>query len=125
MKKIISVLFILVLAQVYAQVATFADEIVDSKGVTTPCKIETVVGGLIEYTKEGNLYSFQREKDSLVFNDYVDVRVKIDVQNKEIPATRYSGQIIAKDCEGVIIRNESGDMHIPWYRVKFVGVYKP
>lgn len=125
MKKIISVLFILVLAQASARVAAFADEIIDSKGTITPCKIETVAGGLIEYKKEGNLYSFQREKNSLVFNDYVDVRVKVDLKNKEIPFTRYSGEIISKDFDGLILRNENGDTHIPWYRVKFVGVYKP
>jgi len=125
MKKILSVLFMLVLAQASVQVATFADEIVDSKGTITPCKIETVAGGLIEYKKDGNLYSFQREKNSLVFNDYVDARVKVDVQKKEIPITRYSGEIISRDFDGVIIRNENGDTHIPWYRVKFIGVYKP
>jgi len=118
MKKIIAVLFILALAQT----SVFADEIVDAKGVIIPCKIETVSGGLIQYKKDGNLYSFQREKDSLVFNDYVDVSLKL---LKKDSVTRYSGQVIARDFDGVIIRNENGDMTIPWYRVKFIGVYKP
>ena len=123
MKKIISACFLFIL--VLAQTPALADEIVDSKGVTIPCKIETVSAGLIEYTQNGNLYSFQRTDDLLIFNDYVDVRVKIDLQKKEIPIMRYSGQIIAKDCDGVIIRSENCDMHIPWWRVKFIGVYKP
>lgn len=120
MKKIISVfaLFIFVLAQS----PVFADEIIDSQGNISSCKIETVVGGLVEYKKGGNLYSFQREKDQPVFNDYIDVRTKFVKRNS---AVRYSGKIIIKDAYGVRLRNENGDISIPWYRVKFVGVYKP
>jgi len=121
MKKIISACFLFML--VLAQSQVFADEIIDAKGALIPCKIETVSAGLIEYSKEGTLYSFQRIENSSVFNDYVDVRVKLF--NKDAPVTRYSGQIISKDSDGVIIRNENGDMHIPWYRVVFIGVYRP
>ena len=120
MKKIISVfaLFIFVLAKS----PVLADEIVDASGAVIPCKVETVADGLIEYTSEGNLYCFHREKSSQIFNDYVDVRVNL---RKKEAITRYSGQLISKDSNGAIIRNDSGDMHIPWYRVKFVGIYKP
>lgn len=121
MKKIISVCFMLTLVQAFAA-PIFADEILDSKGNIIPCKIETVEGGYIEYKKGGSLYSFQREKDSLVFNDYIDVRDKI-LKNQVI--TRYSGKIIAKDVYGAILQNDSGNITIPWYRVKFIGVYKP
>lgn len=121
MKKIILVCF-LFLAQILFNSPAFADEIIDANGTITPCKVETVAGGLVEYRKAGNLYSFQRQKDEPVFNDYVDVRDKLF---KKECIIRYSGKIIVKDSEGLKIRNESGDMAIPWYRVKFVGVYKP
>lgn len=120
MKKIISACFLFIL--VLAQTPVFADEIIDSKGVIIPCKLETVAEGLIQYSKDGNLYSFHRLDNSSVFNDYVDV--KVDLRKKE-SVTRTSGRLLAKDFDGVIIRNENGDMHIPWYRVKFIGVYKP
>lgn len=100
----------------------FADEILDSKGNIIPCKIETVEDGFVEYKKGGSLYSFVREKDSLVFNDYIDVRVKIF---KNSMVTRFSGKIVAKDAYGAIFKTEDGNMNIPWYRVKFVGVYRP
>lgn len=100
----------------------FADEIIDAQGNVIPCKIETVAGGLIEYKKDGNLYSFARTSSQAVFNDYVDVQIKFF---KDPVIQRYSGKIIAKDSYGVRIRNNGQDMDIPWYRVKFVGIYKP
>ncbi|MDD3435804.1 MAG: hypothetical protein PHC64_01480 [Candidatus Gastranaerophilales bacterium] len=104
-----------------AQSLVVADEIIDSKGNITPCKVVTVMNGLIEYKKDGSLYNFEREKDSLIYNDYVDVRDKF-FKNAKI--TRYTGKIVVKDVENVILRNENGDVNIPWYRVKFIGIYK-
>lgn len=118
MKKIIFTCFLFLIAQGFV----FADEIIDGRGNIIPCKIETVSGGLIQYHKDGGLFSFQREKDSLIFNDYVDVRAKI-FKRDEIK--RISGQVITKDFDGLRIRNEDGDIVIPNYRVKFIGVYKP
>lgn len=118
MKKI----FIVCFAFLITQGLSFADEIIDASGNISPCRIETVSGGLIEYKKDGNLYSFQREKDSLIFNDYVDVRTKF-LKGKTIQ--RITGKIIAKDFDGLKIRNENGDMYVPLYRVKFIGIYKP
>lgn len=118
MKKIILAVCFLLMAQSFV----FADEIIDSKGNIIPCKIVTVVDGLIEYKKDGNMHSFQREKDSLIFNDYVDVRLKL---TKRDDIKRISGKVIVKDSDVVIIKTENGNMSIPWYKVKFVGVYKP
>lgn len=119
MKKILTACFLFLMVQSFA----FADEIIDSKGNITPCKIITVSDGLIEYKKDGNLYSFTRSQDSLIFNDYVDVRTELFRRNPVI--TRYSGKVIIKDLENVRLRNENGDMDIPFYRVKFVGIYRP
>lgn len=126
MKKIILMVCFLLMVQLVAHIFTqssvFADEILDSKGNIIPCKIETVEEGFIEYHKDGNLYTFTRTENSPVFNDYIDVRLKL---LKKDSITRYSGKIIAKDMWSTILRNENGDIDIPWYRVKFVGVYKP
>lgn len=120
MKKIfLAICFLFLMAQSFV----FADEIVDSKGNVTPCKIVTVSDGFVEYNKDGNLYSFVRSKDLLIFNDYVDVRIELLKKNPII--TRYSGKVIVKDLESVRLRNENGDMDIPFYRVKSVGIYKP
>lgn len=118
MKKIILAVCFLFMAQSFV----FADEIIDDKGNVIPCKIVTVADGLIEYKKDGNLYSFARAEDSLIFNDYVDVKTKLF---KDEVITRYSGKVIVKDVESVRLRNENGDMDIPFYRVKSVGIYKP
>lgn len=118
MKKIILVCFLVLMAQNFV----FADEVIDAKGKVIPCRIVTVVDDLVEYKKDGNLYSFTRPKESLVFNDYVDVRVKL---YKKHSIERYFGKVIIKDLENVRLRTENGDMNIPWYRVKFVGVFKP
>lgn len=104
------------------QSIVLADEIIDSKGQIIPCKIETVMDGFIEYKKDGSINYFAREKYQPIFNDYVDVRTKL---NKKDSIQRYSGKIIVKDFGGVRIRNEHGDINIPWYRVKFIGIYKP
>ena len=121
-KKIFTVSFLFILAVSLAQNFVFADEILDSDGNIIPCKIETVMGGLIQYKKNGTLYSFQREKDQPIFNDYVDVRVNLFKNEFD---TRYTGKIIAKDSDILRIRNANIDMEIPWYKVKFIGVYKP
>lgn len=118
MKKIILAACFLFIAQSFV----FADEIIDDKGNVTPCKIVTVADGFIEYKKDGNLYSFTRAEDSLIFNDYVDVKTKLF---KDEVVTRYSGKVIVKDVETVRLRNENSDMDIPFYRVKSVGIYKP
>lgn len=126
MKKIIFAICFLFIgllgAQIFAQSAAFADEIIDAQGNIIPCKIETVEDGFIEYYKDGNLHTFTREENSPVFNDYVDVRVKLLKKDSVI---RHSGKILVKDMWSVIMQNENGQMDIPWYRVKFVGVYKP
>lgn len=118
MKKIILVCFLFLMAQSLV----VADEIIDAKGNIVPCKVETIMDGLIEYKKNGVLHSFARENDQAIYNDYVDVRV---ISSKKISSQRFFGKIIHKDIAGVKIRNEDGDMMIPWFRVKFVGVYKP
>jgi len=105
-----------------AQSLVFADEIIDAKGKVIPCKIVTVVDDFVEYEKDGNLYSFSRPDESLVFNDYVDVKVKL---YKKHSTERYFGKVLIKDWENVRLRTENGDMDIPFYRVKFVGVFKP
>lgn len=121
MKKIILTICFLLMAQFFAQ-AVFADEIIDGKGNVTPCKIITVCEGLIEYQKDGCLYSIQRVSNQPVFNDYVDVRTKLG--NKEA-ITRYSGRIVTVDFGGLKIRTQSEDMQIPWYRIKFIGIFNP
>ncbi len=118
MKKIILAVCCLFMLQSLV----FADEIIDAKGTIIPCRIETVCDGFVEYKKDGNLYTFTREEASPVFNDYVDIRLKL---LKKEPTARYSGKIIIKDMWGVIIRNENGNIDIPWYKIQFVGVYKP
>lgn len=118
MKKIILMFCFLFMFQSFV----LADEIIESNGNVIPCKIITVADGLVEYKKDGNLYSFTREVNSPVFNDYIDVRT--DLFKKEA-ILRYSGKIIIKDLENVRLRNDNGDMDIPFYRVKFIGVYKP
>jgi hypothetical protein len=118
MKKIILICFLFLMAQSLV----FADEIIDAKGVVIPCKIITVADDFVEYKKDGNLYSFSRPDESLVFNDYIDVRDNLFKRNS---IKRYFGKVIIKDLENVRLRTENGDMEIPWYRVKFVGVFKP
>lgn len=121
MKKIILILGIIGLFVVNN--SAFSDEIIDSKGNITPCKIVTVGEGLIEYQKDGCLNTFCRDMNQPVFNDYVDVRTTLISRHEVI--TRYCGTIIMKDFSGVKINTQSGVMTIPWYRVKFVGIYKP
>lgn len=118
MKKIILTIFVLMITQS----VIFADEIIDSKGTITPCRIVTVSAGLIEYSQDGNRYFFEREKDSLIFNDYVDVREHL---LKRHSVVRYNGKVIIKDLENVVLKNDKGNIDIPWYRVKHIGIYKP
>ena len=100
----------------------FADEIVDAQGNVTTCTITSIDNGLIEYNKDGMARTFTREVSSPVFNDYVDVQTNI---YKKTSIVRYTGQIILKDFEEVIIQTNEGNMRIPWYKVKLIGVYKP
>lgn len=118
MKKFLAVCFLVLMTQSFV----LADEIIDAKGNIIPCKVETVMDGLVEYRKEGALFSFARNKEQAIYNDYVDMRVNL---LKKTGDKRVFGKILYKDSTGVRIRNEDGDMSIPWYRVKFVGVYKP
>lgn len=122
MKKIIFGFCFLFMVQMTLPSAVFADEIVDSSGTLTPCKVETVMDGLIEYKKNGVLNYFERSENQPVFNDYVDVRTKWFKRNT---IERLSGKILLKDAWNLRIRNANGDVDIPFYRVKFIGVYKP
>lgn len=122
MKKIILVCLMVLAVQVFVKSFVSADEVLESTGNIIPCKIETVYGGLIEYHKNGSLYLFSRTNDSLIYNDYVDVRTKLF---KKDAITRFTGQIITKDMWGIILKGDNGNMDIPWFRVKFVGIYKP
>jgi len=118
MKKILLTVFLFIIAQSFV----LADEIINSKGDILPCKIVTVSADFIEYEKNGCLYSFARSFDQPVFNDYVDVRVKF---GKQQVVQRISGKIYFKDFGGVKIKTQNEDLQIPWYRVKFVGIYNP
>lgn len=118
MKRLALILGVLLMTQCL----TLADEIIDSKGNIIQCKIVTISDGFIEYEKDGCLNSFCRNLESVVFNDYVDVRTNLS-KKKEI--TRYTGKILVKDFSGVRIRTENGEMQIPWFKVKFVGIYNP
>ena len=119
MKKIvIAVCFLFLMVQPLA----FADEIIDSQGNIIPCKVETVGEDYVEYHKDGNLYAFFRTYDTPVFNDYVDVRTKLF---KKEEFERISGKVLVRDLWGVTMLTEQGRMEIPFYRVKFIGIYKP
>ena len=118
MKKLALLFGLSLMTQSFA----IADEIINSKGEIIPCKIETVYEGFIEYIKDGCLYSFTRNLNQPIFNDYVDVKTKMF---KDEIITRYSGTIILKDFVGVRIKTQNEDMTIPWYRVKFIGLYNP
>lgn len=118
MKKLLLILSFLLITNS----AVFADEIIDAKGTITPCHIETVMGGLVEYKKDGNLYSFARAQSSPVFNDYVDVKTNL---LKRDSISRFFGKVIIKDMWGLTLNNENGNIKVPFYKVKFVGIYKP
>lgn len=118
MKKIIFICFLFLMAQNFV----FADEILESNGNIINCKVETVMGGLIEYKKDGNIYYFERSKDQPIFNDYADAEVKLF---KKETLTRYTGKIMYKDAYGVRLINNETEVDIPWYRLRAVGVYKP
>lgn len=122
MKKIILALYFSFMVYTSLNSLVFADEIINAKGTIVPCKIETVEGGYIEYRKNGTLYNFAREEESPIFNDYVDIRTKLFKKNS---TERISGKIVVKDMWSTIIRNDSGQIDIPFFRVKFIGVYKP
>lgn len=119
MKKIIFA-FLCVVSMLYMPV--FADEFIDSQGNITPCRFETIEEGFIKYYKDGVLHTLVQTNDSPIFNDYVDVRVNL-TKPKQI--SRITGKIKAKDMWSVIINNESGNVDIPFYKIKSIGVYKP
>ena len=123
MKKILLTAFVLFLAQFMAQTSVFADEIIDSKGDITPCKIVTVSDGLIEYQKDGGRISFNRIIKDPVFSDYVDVVTSI--KYKKIDVERITGYVSVKNLGGVIIKKDGECIEIPWFRVLNVGIYKP
>lgn len=118
MKKIICICLVFLASQCLC----IADEIIDASGNIIPCKIETVAGGLIEYKKDGNLKSFQRENSSNIFNDYVDIIIN---PFKKDSTQRISGTIITRDFDGIKIKNQDGLTYIPLHKVKFIGIYKP
>lgn len=118
MKKIIVLVCFLFLT---ANSLAFADEVIDSKGVIIPCKIETVGEDFIEYSKDGRLYSFVRKSQAPVFNDYIEVKnhlLKEDTQ-------RLFGKVLIRDLWGVKINTNDGLVDIPFYRIKLIGIYKP
>ena len=118
MKKFLLICLIVLASQGLA----FADEIINESGTTIQCKIITVGDGLFEYKKDGFIYSFHRASSENLFPDYVDARTKLFSKNS---IKRYTGKIIVKDAQGVRIRTSDGDIQIPWYKVHFIGVFKP
>lgn len=100
----------------------FADEIIDALGKVTTCNITGIENGFIEYQKDGMTRTFTREQNSAIFNDYVDVQTNL-LDKKAV--VRYTGQILVKDMQEIIIQTNEGKMRIPWYKVRLVGVYKP
>ena len=122
MKKILLTVCVLLMAQFFAQSSVFADEIIDGKGNITPCSFVMVADGLIEYQKDGCLFSFQRVNKDPVFGDYVDVKKNFF---KDVVTERISGLVYCKNLGGVVITANGENMNIPWYRVKNIGMYKP
>lgn len=122
MKKILVFCGLFLLVQLLTNIPVFADEVIDANGNIIKCTVETVEADFVEYKKDGNLYNFTREHSSPIFNDYIDVRVKL-YQKKSID--RITGKIVLKDMWGSVIQTEKGQIDIPFYRIKHVGVYKP
>lgn len=122
MKKILVFCGLFLLVQLFTNVKAFADEIIDAKGVVTPCRIETIDADFVEYKKDGNLVSFTREQSSPIFNDYIDVRNQLYKKNS---INRITGKIVVRDMWGIIMETENGQMDIPFYRIKHIGIYKP
>lgn len=119
MKKIIILVCFLFLM---ANSLAFADEVIDSKGVIIPCKIETVGEDFVEYSKDGSLYSFIRTAKTPVFNDYVEVKTHLLKSND---TQRLTGKVSIRDMWGVKINTNDGLIDVPFYRVKMLGIYKP
>lgn len=122
MKKILVFCGLFLLVQLCTNIKAFADEVIDAKGVVIPCRIETIEADFVEYRKDGNLYTFTREQNSPIFNDYIDVRNQL---YKRHSINRVSGKITIKDMWGATMQTENGQVDIPFYRIKHVGVYKP
>ena len=118
MKKIVLMLAVLLATSTMV----FADEIIDSKGTITPCKITSVNDVYVEYQKDGTTHYLQRYKTQPIFNDYVDVFTGVKKGNRVV---RYTGKILSKDFRGIFLLNGSENMQIPWYRIKFIGIYDP
>lgn len=123
MKNIFKNLLIALCFMISLSNITFADEIIQSDGVAVPCRIETVVDGFVEYYKNGVLYSFARETSSPIFNDYIVVKNKVFTRKN---TTKYYGKVLIKNMWNTVLRlNDGTSMNIPFYRVKFIGIYKP
>lgn len=119
--KIKNIFFIIIML-LFIQNA-YADEIIQADGTTTVCKIESVMGGLIEYRQNGSLNYFTRVSQSPIFSDYVIVRDKLF---KKEGITRYSGTVVLKNnWNTIILTNDRKYMEIPFFRVKFIGIYRP
>lgn len=119
MKKIVLMLAILLVTPMLV----FADEIINSKGTIIPCKITSINDVYVEYQKDGTTHYLQRYKEQPIFNDYVDVFSGVKKGNRII---RYTGKILSKDFRGIfLITGNEENMQIPWYRIKFIGVYDP
>lgn len=119
MKKLLIFLGIIFLS---LQTNVFADEIIDSHGNITNCKIISVSSGLVEYKNGGIYKTFTREKDSNIFNDYVDVGM-IVLNNDD--TKRIIGKILTKDYMETTIKTSEGLYYIPWYKVIKIGIYNP
>lgn len=118
MKKIIVLVCFLFLI---TNSLAFADEVIDSKGVIIPCKIETVGADFVEYSKDGSLYSFVRTTEAPIFNDYIEVRTHLLKKDTQ----RLVGKVSIRDMWGVKINTNDGLVDVPFYRVKLIGIYKP
>lgn len=113
---------LLILGIILAGLHVMADEVIDRSGNTFECKLETVTGGIVEYTRQGNLYSFARTADKALFNDYVDVRTTLWHPTH---TERVFGHITYRDHYALMMKTKDGDITIPCYRNHFVGIYKP
>ena len=118
MKKIILMLAIMFVTPMLV----FADEIIDSKGTITPCRITSINDVYVEYQKDGVTHYLKRYKEQPVFNDYV---VVFSCLKKEKHVVRYTGKILSRDYRGIYMIIGPESMQIPWYRIEFVGVYDP
>ncbi len=117
--------FFITLCAIFALTASnaFADEIVQADGTTIPCKIETVMDGLIEYRQNGSLHYFTRVSQSPIFSDYVMVKDRLF---KKESLSRYTGRVVIKSTwSTTLLTDDNKYMEIPFFKVKFIGIYRP